>query len=292
MWRSEESSYFHVCTDGTALPWLFQDDEDFIAGVNRIGICQIISGVDTRAFTLMDNHGHFVLYGTLLQCKMFINSYKTLTGKYISIKYGLKDHLRGLPAEIIPINGEEELMEVIAYLDRNPIMAGYKQIPNDYPWGSAKCIFREPRSVSYSKKIKELGLNEVRRLLRTRIILPPDWEIDSNGMLIPERSFFNVKKLENIFKSPLRYNYFLAKKLEGKIDLSISQGRKTFLSDKELRPIVRKIARSLFGTNDIKDLDIKSRLMIARELRYNYASTVKQIGRMLGLDPEVLKGFI
>jgi hypothetical protein len=32
--------------------------------------------------------------------------------------------------------------------------------------------------------------------------------------------------------------------------------------------------------------------MIARELRYNYASTVKQIGRMLGLDPEVLKGFI
>jgi hypothetical protein len=223
---------------------------------------------------------------------MFINSYKTLTGKYISIKYGLKDHLRGLPAEIIPINGEEELMEVIAYLDRNPIMAGYKQIPNDYPWGSAKCIFREPRSVSYSKKIKELGLNEVRRLLRTRIILPPDWEIDSNGMLIPERSFFNVKKLENIFKSPLRYNYFLAKKLEGKIDLSISQGKKTFLSDKELRPIVRKIARSLFGTNDIKDLDIKSRLMIARELRYNYASTVKQIGRMLGLDPEVLKGFI
>ena len=183
-------------------------------------------------------------------------------------------------------------MEVIAYLDRNPIMAGYKQIPNDYPWGSAKCIFREPRSVSYSKKIKELGFNEVRRLLRTRIILPPDWEIDSNGMLIPERSFFNVKKLENIFKSPLRYNYFLAKKLEGKIDLSISQGKKTFLSDKELRPIVRKIARSLFGTNDIKDLDIKSRLMIARELRYNYASTVKQIGRMLGLDPEVLKGFI
>ena len=292
MWRSVESSYFHVCTNRTALPWMFQDDEDFIAGVNRIGFCQLVSGVETTAFSLMDNHGHLVLYGTLPQCKKFINTYKTLTGRYISSKYGIKDHLRDLPVEIIPINNEDELMEVIAYIDRNSVVAGFKRLPNEYPWGSAKYIFRENSGLGTTRKISDLGFNERRRILKTRIPLPDNWVIDERGMLIPDKSFLNIKKLENIFKSPIRYNYFLAKKLEGKIDLAISHGKKTFLADKELRPIMTKIALTLYKTEDTRSLDIKSKLVIARELRYNYASTVKQIARMLNLDPEVLKGFI
>ena len=49
MWSSDEPGYFHICTDGNAVPWIFQDDEDFIAGVNRIGICAIISKTETVA---------------------------------------------------------------------------------------------------------------------------------------------------------------------------------------------------------------------------------------------------
>ena len=62
MWRSDEPGYFHICTDGNAVPWIFQDDEDFIAGINRIGICSVISKTETVAYTLMDNHGHFLMY--------------------------------------------------------------------------------------------------------------------------------------------------------------------------------------------------------------------------------------
>ena len=51
MGRSDEPGYFHICTDGNAVPWIFQDDEDFIAGVNRIGICSITSQVETVAYT-------------------------------------------------------------------------------------------------------------------------------------------------------------------------------------------------------------------------------------------------
>ena len=103
MWRSDEPGYFHICTDGNAVPWIFQDDEDFIAGVNRIGICSINSEIETVAYSLMDNHGHFVTYGTLLACKKYINNYKVQTGKYISRKYKIKDPLRDLPVKIIPI---------------------------------------------------------------------------------------------------------------------------------------------------------------------------------------------
>ena len=51
MWRSDEPGYFHICTDGNAVPWIFQDDEDFIAGINRIGICSVISKTETVAYT-------------------------------------------------------------------------------------------------------------------------------------------------------------------------------------------------------------------------------------------------
>jgi hypothetical protein len=109
-------------------------------------------------------------------------------------------------------------------------------------------------------------------------------------MLIPDKSFLNTAKLENIFKTPIRYNYFLAKKLEGKIEMT--QGQQTFLPDKELRPVTAQIAMTQFGTSDIKSLNVKSRLRIARELRHGYAATVKQISRMVHLDSESLKGFI
>ena len=290
MRRYDEPGFFHICTDGKAIPWIFQDDEDFIAGVNRIGICATITGVDTVAYVLMDNHGHFIMYGTLLGCKRFIYTYKVLTGKHISRKYKIKDPLRDLPVELIPIKSEEELMATIAYLDRNPVVAGFKFLPNEYRWGSARYIFRESTLDIMSRRLGDIGLNERRRLLKTRTALPDNWEVDCNGMLIPDKSFLNVARLEKIFRSPVRYNYFLAKKLEGSIEME--QGYKTFLPDKELRPIAAQISMTLFGTSDIKSLNVKSRIRIARELRHGYAATVKQVSRMVYLDTESLKGFI
>ena len=93
----EKSGYFHICTDGHAINWMFKDDEDFIAGVNRIAICKIITSISVICFILMDNHIHFVLYGSLIKCKEFINNYKRLTGKWIERKYGLNEYLKHLP---------------------------------------------------------------------------------------------------------------------------------------------------------------------------------------------------
>jgi hypothetical protein len=238
----------------------------------------------------MDNHGHFLMYGTLLACKQFINTYKVLTGKHISRKYKINNPLRDLPVEIIRIKNEEELMNTIAYLDRNSVVAGFKFLPSEYPWGSARYMFRDGAEDIKLRRLGDIGLNEKRRMLKTRIPLPDDWEVDCHKMLVPGKSFLNIARLENIFKTPIRYNYFLAKKLEGNIEMA--QGIKTFLPDKELRPVASQISMALFGTTDIRSLNVKSKLRIARELRHGYAATVKQISRMVHLDSESLKGFI
>lgn len=104
--------------------------------------------------------------------------------------------------------------------------------------------------------------------------------------------FLDLKRVEANFKTPMRYTYFLAKKLEGVIEEELYHSQKTFLPDKELRVVVSKLSKEIFAASDIRNLDVKSKLVIARRLRFDYASTVKQIARILNLDKEALEGYI
>lgn len=293
--KDENVGYYHVCTDGNAIPWMFQDDEDFIAGVNRIALCLLRVHVEVIAFILMDNHVHFILYGSMLQCKQFINHYKMLTGRWIADKYGIKEHLRLLPAEIIRIEDEDSLLNTLAYIDRNSIMAGYKFMPCEYPWGSARYLFRDMKYDCHEsedfKELRTIGIVRQRAMFKTRMTLPDDWKVDHRGMVYPG-SFMDFSRIERMFKSPTRYNYFLAKKLEGHVEMQFSQARKSFMPDKELRTVVKKLSLELFGTDQMRSLDVNSRIAIAKRLRYDYASTLKQISRMVYLETDVLSAFI
>ena len=132
---------------------------------------------------------------------------------------------------------------------------------------------------------------EQRSILGTRTIIPDNWMIDEKGMICP-MSFLDIKTIEALFKSPLRYSYFLAKKQEGIIEQELEHAQKAFIPDKELRVIVKRIAKELYGSEDINELNVKSKLALARKLRYDYASTVKQIARILRLERSALIGYI
>ena len=163
---AEKTEYFHICTDGRQLAWMFQDNKDFIAGINRIGICHIKTMAIVLCFTLMDNHVHFVLKGTMHQCKKFINLYKRLTGRWIMQRYGITDYLRLLPTDIIRITTEENLLNTIAYIDRNAVVAGYRHMPGEYPWGSAKYIFREKSEIN-GRRISSFTRREHKEILHS-----------------------------------------------------------------------------------------------------------------------------
>ena len=306
MKKRESCSYYHVCTDGNQLPWMFQDDEDFRNGINRLAICSYVLKLSVICFILMDNHVHFIFYGTLAQCKDFISRYKSVISRWITEKYGINGYLSNLPTEIISIDSEEALMETIAYIDRNSIMAGYKYLPCDYPWGSARYMFREMSHVKCASyqgvstqslsvrdveeiEVSDLQTVEYRSLVRSRKQIPPDWVIDQYGMIMPY-CFLSVDTLKRLFVSPLRYLYFLSRKLEGKIDLQ--QGIKAFIPDKEMRVITALLSKEIFATDCVKSLDFESKIVLARKLRYQYASTPKQISRMLSLDVATLSEFI
>ena len=290
--RREACGFYHVCTNGTVLPWMFRDEADFVAGINRIAICKVIAGVEVWTFTLMDNHVHFLLYSTMSLCKHFIDKYKFLTGIWISQKYGLSKHIKDLPVSIIPLKTEEDILETIAYIDRNAIVAGFKGLPQDYPWASTCLLFRHgKKELSDKIFLKDYTVRQLRDIIRTRVNLPGDWLIDKRGMLDPT-CFTEWQKVESLYKSPLRYLFYLTKKLEGKINLTLSQNQKSFISDRDLREVTKNLCFESFGQSDVRTLDLKKRLHIAKILKRDYASTPKQISRMLHLDSDILKDFI
>ena len=289
--EGDSSGFYHVCTDGASLDWMFIDEYDFISGVNRSGICAVVSGVKIVSFVLMDNHVHFVLYGQMPACKDFILRYKNLTGKYIYSRYGIKGHTHTLPAEIIRIDTPDRLLATLAYIDRNPIVAGWRRMPDEYRWGVSRFMFRSEENCGSFRRFDSFSLREQSILLGPHAKLPQDWRVDGSGML-DVRCFVDVAFLEKLFRTPGRYLYFLSKKLEGDVDKFFTTGTRTFLQDKDLRRIVEKLAKEQYGEGDIRLLSVNTRLLLARKLRYEYASTVKQISRMLHLDAELLKGFI
>lgn len=287
----DEKYYYHVCTDGTGVDWLFKDDSDFISGVNRIGVCVVLRrDIVALGYVLMDTHVHFVLYGSQPECKNFINTYKRLTGRWNSSKYGPEAHLANVPAKIIKIETEDHLLRVLTYLDRNSILAGFAFLPSEYRWGSARYLFKEDGFERVSI-VGDLTFKQYRSILNTRIELPKHWSIDKDGMINP-RCFVSLDKVEGLFKTPLRYLYFLSKKVEGEIDHEILKSKKTYITDKNLRPIVQQLAKEMYGVSDIKMINVNRRLIIARRLRYDYYSTPKQISRLLGLTLDSLKGYI
>ena len=69
---------WHFSTDGNAVDEIFYCETDFVDGMNRIWIVSRKYNVIILAFSLMDTHVHFVLYGTLEECRRFMHEYRKL----------------------------------------------------------------------------------------------------------------------------------------------------------------------------------------------------------------------
>ena len=163
-------------------------------------------------------------------------------------------------------------------------------MPGEYPWGSAKYIFKEKSGID-GRRIASFTRREQKEILHSNIVLPGEWIIDTQGMIHPT-CFMDISITESYFKSPIRYTYFLSKKLEGTMELELEHAQKTFIPDKEMRQIVKDMIIERYQTADIRQIGIDERLHIARTLKYKYACTKKQICRMVHIEKDAIEGFV
>ena len=133
---------WHFSTDGNFSSVLFQDETDFIDGMNRVCIVSMKHKVVILAFVLMDNHLHFILHGDLTECIIFMQDYIRRTSVAFHQRHGVSHIFKGVPVNHQAVTTDRYLKTAICYVFKNPPCAGTRFMGWNYPWGSGGMYFR------------------------------------------------------------------------------------------------------------------------------------------------------
>ena len=281
---------WHFSTDGNAIDCLFYDDGDFIAGMNRIYITVRGYNVIILAFSLMDTHVHFVLYGEFDECNHFMHEYVRRTSISIAKKHGENNKLDGVPVDYQRVDNDYYLKTVICYTVKNAPVAGVPFNALDYPWSSGPLYFKKAgywSSPSWQGKENNLsysgimGTKTLRKVLKTRDL--PEKNLRMAGSLIFPGEYVAYELVERLFKTTKSFNYFLCRTKEEEVDSKGGTISHLSVPMQEMRQHKNELCLELFNTASIKTLNTSQRLILARTLRSRFNSSIKQIARLCGL---------
>ena len=266
----------------------FRDEEDFKVGMNLVAILACSLPVEILSFTLMSNHVHFVLAGSYEQVERFIIEFKRRYAQHVRKKYGVKEFLRGNGVDIRPLDGTEESQEWgIAYVQMNCVAANICLSPTNYPWGTGNAFFKVGRT--QGRRLDSFSGRARMRLLHSEQKLPPDWIVGEEGYILPE-SYVNVERVESLFRTPKRMNYFLQNSSKAKRRLAAAECPS--FSDQLVLSAIHDLCHSLFRKSSLETMDWKERAELIKQLRYRFSSDPQQLARVTGLSYETVTAML
>ena len=289
---------WHFSTDGNAVDSMFENDDDFIAGMNRIFIVLQDYDVVILAFSLMDTHVHFILYGTFEACNRFMHEYVRRTSWYISVTHHERNKLDGVPIRHQSVDTDSYLKTVICYTVKNAPAGGIMFNALDYPWSSGPLYFKRPgywsspRWMEETKEAGPMGVVDHRKVLRTRKDKLARSAPRMIGPLVFTGEYVAYEVVERIFKTCKSFNYFLSITKEEDVDARGGSISLLSIPMQEMRQHKNDVCRELFGTSSVRQLSTQQRLRLARALRSRYNSSTKQIARLSGLVYDEVKDLI
>ena len=284
---------WHFSTDGNAVDYMFYDEDDFRAGMNRIYM--VISGYEVviLAFSLMDTHIHFLLYGALMECGRFVHDYIKRTSMHISRRHGESHKLKDVSIHHQAVDTESYLKTVVCYIVKNAPAGGIPFTGDDYPWSSGALYFRkkgywssprwlydtEEASMTYRQRRKVLGTG---RNVCARMI---------DGMVFPGE-FVAYEVVEKLFRTHKAYLFFMCRSKETDVDSRGGTVSHLSIPIQEMRQHRNEICRELFAVTGIRHLNTAQRLRLAKTLRVRYNSSLKQVVRLSGLVYAEVKDYL
>ncbi len=286
---------WHFCTDGNALDVMFYDEKDFLNGMNRIYVTGQSFEVVILAFTLMDTHVHFIIYGALEESTRFMHEYLRRTSQYLATEHHLSNRLADIPISRQAITDDVYLKTAICYTLKNAPVGGLMYTALDYPWSSGPLYFRRqglwcsPQWLCGQGGLstKQMTAREQRRALKSRRHANQiAWMI---GQIVFPGEYVASEVVERLFKTCKAFNYFLCSSRED--DVESREGVISHLSIpiQEMRQHRKELCREMFGTESLAGLDTVRRLKLARTLKSRYNSSTKQIVRVCGLVYEEVR---
>jgi hypothetical protein len=289
---------WHFSTDGNAVDAMFENDEDFIAGMNRVFVVVQGYNVVILAFSLMDTHVHFILYGTFEECNRFMHEYVRLTSWYISITHHETNKLGGVPIRHQPVEDDAYLKTVICYTVKNAPVGGIMFNALDYPWSSGSLYFKKPgywsspRWMDGVEMDMSMGSEQRKGTLRTNNESITHSIVPMIGPLVFPGEYVAYEIVERLFKTCKSFNYFLCITRDEDVDSRGGSISLLSIPMQEMRQHKNEVCQELFGKKSIKSLSTEQRLRLAHTLRRRYNSSIKQIARLCGLVYDEVKDLI
>ena len=284
--KTMKKGYYHVSSHGLERNNIFKSRDDFIAGMNDVAICVLGYDVSIICFCLMSNHFHFVLYGTLDECRKFADAYKHRCAMRMRFSSGEAHGLKDVGIRIDKVDSQEYLENVIAYVLRNPLAAGIRLLPVYYRWSSASVYFNGKMNMS-GEKLNEMSERRRFRITKSRISLPDHYMVDEEGMIMPS-CYVDVKAVEDIFRHPSRLMLLLAKKVENDVEIRLGAADDVNMTDQEVLTHMNELIRKEFNADSINRISMDQRLKLCLLLKRNCRAGLKQIARLTRLDPELV----
>ena len=221
---------WHVFSDGTRADIPFDTDEDKVFGWNSVAICAEIAGVRVWVVTMNDTHFHSLVKGSEVKAE----HYRLL------LQQRLQRHFPDDNVHVAckPVVIREKVLSRFMYAYRN-CMDFYRKLPGEYPWGCGHLYFSEKRHFFKGRKVSTLSGREQYRLFRTHHPVPPHWQIDEQGRILPE-TFVDYEAVERFFKSPRAFIAFLYVRLirEGLAGKNASLAKATLLKPDDLKLLI------------------------------------------------------
>ena len=277
--------YYHVSSHGLEKNDIFKSRQDFISGMNDIAICVLGFDITILCFCLMSNHFHFLLYGTHNECRRFSEEYKRRCAMRMRLAGGDVQGMKDVYVQLSKVDSVEYLENVIAYILRNPIAAGIMIMPYHYQWSSAMLYFNQSKPAGL--KINDMSLRKRRHITKSHVDVPDSYMVDENGMILPS-CYVDVEAVEKIFRHPSRLLFLLAKRLENEVEIKLGVGDEVSMSDQEVLSQLSVLIRVEFNKKSLSQLSMEQRIRLCYLMKRNFKSNVKQIARLLHLDPKIV----
>jgi putative transposase len=127
---------YHVTSRGDRREAIFDDDLDRQAFLTVLARSLERFSAMALAYCLMDNHYHLVVYTRLANLSALMKHINGVTTQAHNRRHGKSGHLFQGRFKAILVDQDAYLLEVCRYVDLNPVRAGMRKDPADWPWSS------------------------------------------------------------------------------------------------------------------------------------------------------------
>lgn len=268
---------------------LFRDREDYIAGWNRLVVCQQKTEIIIYAFALMSNHFHLLMRGSSDTAKAFFEHYRKTTSMYMQSKYGLTEFGKSVQiGAVVPITDPDMFRTEIAYILRNPYKAGIGN-PFTYEWSSAIVYFNPFYQSITGVPIRRISIEKQRALMRSRMLLPDTFELIDGKIGI--KSFVDYQFVEDIFEGSVQLFDAVRNWNTERESLRLRDGNEYNAYDDQVIQARMTLLLKEFGIEDWDGRDpVQTRLMV-RAMRSRLGCSQKQIVRVAAIPEDQVRKY-